>query len=94
MQVVFPGWAYSFVGWDQENYLAEADWQLQDNEACVSSNCEDAYSVKLVETSNSIFQSLKSGELITQKELDYFPYKYKKATNFRKMYLLPKINKR
>ena len=49
--------------------------------------------VKLVEKSNSIFNSLRKRKVITEEELKYFTYKYKKATNFGKMYLLPKIHK-
>ena len=41
-----------------------------------------------------MFQSLKSQSKITEKELLYFTYKYEKATNFGKMFLLPKIHKR
>ena len=50
--------------------------------------------VKLVEKSNTMFQSLRRKDLITEKELKYFSYQYKKLTNFGKMYLLPKIHKR
>ena len=35
-----------------------------------------------------------SHELISEKELKYFTYNFKKATNLRKLYFLPKINKR
>ena len=49
---------------------------------------------KLIEKSNTIFQSLRRKNLITEKELKYFSYQYKKSTNFGKMYLLPKIHKR
>ena len=55
---------------------------------------KDANLVKLVEKSNSIFQSLRKRKLITEEELKDFTYKYKKAINFGKMYLLPKIHKR
>ena len=48
--------------WDQENYLAEADMQLYDNETSGSSNFKDKDLVKLVEKSKSIFQSLKKEE--------------------------------
>ena len=50
--------------------------------------------VKLVEKSNTIFQSLRRKNLITEKELTYFSYQYKKSTNVGKMYVLPKIHKR
>ena len=80
--------------WDREDYIAEADRQLKDNETYESSSLKDEDLVKLVEKSNSIFQSLRKRKLITEEELKYFTYKYKKATNFGKMYLLPKIHKR
>ena len=82
------------VVWDREDYIAEADRQLKDNETYESSSLKDVDLVKLVEKSNSIFQSLRKRKLITEEELKYFTYKYKKATNFGKMYLLPKIHKR
>ena len=80
--------------WDRGDYLAEADRQLKDNQSYESSSFKDADLVKLVKKSNSIFQSLRKRKLITEEELKYFTYKYKKATNFWKMYLLPKIHKR
>ena len=82
------------VVWDREDYIAEADRQLKNNETYESSSLKDEDLVKLVEKSNSIFQSLRKKKLITEEELKYFTYKYKKATNFGKMYLLPKIHKR
>ena len=42
----------------------------------------------------SIFKSPRKDKLITEEELKYFTYEYKKVTNFGKMYLLPKIHKR
>ena len=82
------------VVWDRQDYIAEADRQLKDNETYESISFKDVGLVKLVENNNSIFQSLRKRKLITEKELKYFTYKYNKATNFGKMYLLPKIHKR
>ena len=48
----------------------------------------------LVGTSNKLFQNLKSKGKISDKQLKYFTYEYKKATNLGKLYLLPKIHKR
>ena len=53
------------VLWDREDYLAETDRQLQDNETYESSSFKDADLVKLIEKSNSIFRFLKNMELIT-----------------------------
>ena len=84
---------FCLVVWNREDYNAEADRQFKDNETYESSSLKDVDLVKLVEKSNSIFQSLKKRKLITEEGLNYFTYKYKKATNFGKMYLLPKIHK-
>ena len=48
----------------------------------------------MVDKSNKIIRSLKSQDKITEKELKYFTYEYRKATNLGKMCLLPKIHKR
>ena len=48
----------------------------------------------LVDKSNKQFKSLHSRNCITEKELKYFPYKFKKTINLGKSYLLPKIYKR
>ena len=49
---------------------------------------------KLSETSNKMFISFKGRAISKEKEMKYFTYKFKKATNFDKLYLLPKIHKR
>ena len=59
------------VVWDREHYIAEADRQLKDNETYESSSFKDADLVKLVEKSNSIFQSFRKRKLITEEELKY-----------------------
>ena len=48
----------------------------------------------LVESSNNMFLNLKRKGLISQKELKYFTYEFKKSTNLGKLYLPPKIHKR
>ena len=57
------------VLWDREDYLAETDRQLQDNETYESSSFKDADLVKLIEKSNSIFRFLINMELITGEKL-------------------------
>ena len=44
--------------------------------------------------SNKMFNSLKKRGYITEKQLKSFCYEYKKATNFGKLYFLPKIHNR
>ena len=41
-----------------------------------------------------MFSSLKKRDFLTEKQMKYFTYEFKKATNFGKLYLLPKIHKR
>ena len=88
-----PNKSSCIVIWDWEDYLAEADRQLKDNEIYESSSFKDADLIELIEKSNSIFQSLRKKKLITEEQLKYFIYKYKKVINFGKMYLLLKIYK-
>ena len=48
----------------------------------------------LVEKSNKIFNRLCSHRLISESELKYFTYHFKKATDLGKLYFLPKIHKK
>ena len=48
----------------------------------------------LVTQSNGFFKNLRQNGCITEKELKYFSYEYKKITNLGKLHLLPKIHKR
>ena len=48
----------------------------------------------LAAKSNKTFNRLCSHELISEKELKYFTYNFKKATNIGILYFLPKIHKR
>ena len=82
------------VLWDREDYLAEAEKQLQDVDIYEDTDFMESDLVKLVETSKNTFQSLRRKNLIIEKELKYFSYQYKKSSNFGKMYLLPKTHKR
>ena len=48
----------------------------------------------LVETSNSFLKNLKARGCISEKNLKYFCYDFKKTSNLGKLYLSPKIQKR
>ena len=48
----------------------------------------------LVTKNNGFFKDLRQSGCITEKELKYFSYEYKKITNLGNLYLLPKIHKR
>ena len=81
------------VLWDCKDYLAKAGKQLQDVDIYEDTDFKESDLVKLVEKIDTMFQSLRRKNLITEKELKYFSYQNKKSTNFGKMYLLPKIHK-
>ena len=65
--------------WDREDYLAGAEKQLQDIDIYEDSDFKESDLVKLVEKSNTMFQSLRKKNLIAQKERKYFCYQYKKS---------------
>ena len=72
----------------------ETEKQLSDNKVYQEvSNSENVLS-KLAEMSDKMFSSLKKRGYIIEKQLKYFSYEYRKATNFGKLYFLPKIHKR
>ena len=49
---------------------------------------------ELVTKSNGFFKDLRQNGCMTERELKYFSYEYKKTTNLGKLYLLLKIYKR
>ena len=84
----------SVVVWDRNDYVMEAEKQLSDANVYKDVSFNEKMLQDLVGTSNKLFQNLKSKGKISDKELKYFTYEYKKATNLGKLYLLPKIHKR
>ena len=85
----------SFVAiWDHNDYITEAEKQLSDNVVYKQVNFKEKNLCDLVETSNRFYRGLKLDGHISEKEMKYFMYKYKKVTNLGKLYLLPKIYKR
>ena len=64
----------------------EAKKQLSDKNVYQEvSNSENILS-KLAEMSNKVFNSFKKRGYITEKQLKYFSYEYRKATNFGKLH--------
>ena len=82
------------VIWDLENYVAEASKQLNDESVYKSVEFKDKNLQDLAEKSNGIFKGLKQKGKFSEKQLTYVTIEHKKATNLRKMYLLPEIHKR
>ena len=76
------------------DYLHEAPRQLQDQNIYEDVKFNENILTDLVAKSNKIFKHLCSHKLISEKELKYFTYNFKKATNLGELYFLPKIQKR
>ena len=82
------------VVWDRDDYIAEAEKQLSDENIYKDINFKNKILQELADNSIKLFRNLKTKESITEKELKYFAIKFKKATNLGKLYLLLKIHKR
>ena len=84
----------SVVIWDRNDYITEAEKQLADKVVCKQVNFKEENLCDLVEIRNRFFRDLKLDGHVSEKEMKYFMYEYKKVTNLGKLYLLPKIHKR
>lgn len=82
------------VGWDHNDYTIEPEKQLSNSNVYehVSFNVKNLQD--LVGTSSELFQNLRSKGKISNKQLKYFTYEYKKVCNIGKNYLSLKIHKR
>ena len=80
------------VVWDRIDYVLETEKQLSDPSVYRDVSNRENILPKLSEASNKMFSSLRRKGFITEKQLKYFTYEYKKATNFGELYLLPKIH--
>ena len=82
------------VVWDKLDYLPETEKQLGHNNIYEDVSFNDKILHDLIETSNKIFLNLKRKGSISEKEMKYFLYGYKNASNLGKLYFLPKMHKR
>ena len=69
------------VVWDRSDYLHEAPRHLQDQNIYKNVKLNENILIDLVAKSNKIFKRLCSHKLISDKELKYFTYNFKKAAN-------------
>ena len=81
------------VVWDRMDYLLEDEKQFSDTTVYKRVDFNENLLTDLVDSSNYMFLNLKQKGLISQKELKYFTYEFKKPTNLKKFYLLPKMYK-
>ena len=80
------------VVWERNDYIKpKNNWETK---ACIRRLTLKKNFCELVDKGNSSFKEFKRIGCISNKTLKYFTYEFKKATNFGKFYLLPKIHKR
>ena len=83
------------VVWDRGDYLAEGYKQLQDQKTYSKvKNFGDDKLKDLVSKSDDFFREFYGKRWISEKEMKYFTFEFKKTSCLGKMYLLPKIHKR
>ena len=80
--------------WDRNDYIVEAEKQLNNKSVYKSVIFKEKFLQDLAETNNNIFKSLRGKDKITERQLKYFTIAHKKATNLGKTSLLPKIHKK
>ena len=79
---------------DRDDYLSDAEKQLCDKAIYKDGSFNVKILSDLVACSNKIFKSIERKGAISEKEMKYFLYDYKTATNLGKLYFLPKIHKK
>ena len=82
------------VIWDRNDYITEVESQLKNKLVYKKVSFKQDKLCELVTKSNGFFKDLRRSVCITEKELKYFSYEYKKIPNLGKSCLLPKIRKR
>ena len=80
------------VVWDRDDYLLEAERQSKDEKIDRSVTFNEKLIEDLTEC-NKMFKDLTRGGYLSEKQLNYYSFKYKKVCNLGKLYLLPKIHK-
>ena len=81
------------VAWDRQDYLKEAERQLNDSSIYKEVRVTEKDLVDSVDKSNKIFVDLERRNIIHEKEKNYFKFNFKKATSVGTFFLLPKIHK-
>ena len=73
--------------------MKEAERHLSDRSNYLETKVIEKDLVNLVEQSNKMFENFQRKSVIQEREKNYFKFNFKKATNLRKLYLIPKIHK-
>ena len=79
----------SVVVWDRIDYMKEAEKELSDENVYRKVEFRKKIVIDLVKTSNHPFKNVKTKGCISDKNLKYFTYEFKKSANLGKSFLLP-----
>ena len=82
------------VVWGRNDYVIEAQKQLNDSKVYKNTSYSKDLIRKLAEKSNKIFESLKQVGFISEKQLKYYCFDLRKESNLGKLYLSTKVHKR
>ena len=82
------------VVWGRNDYIKEEESQLKNELVYKKVSFKQDMLCDLVTKSNGFSKDFCRSGCITEKELKYFSYGYKKITNLGKLYLLSEIHKR
>ena len=74
------------VVWRRDDYIKEANKQLEDKSVYKDFDFEETILSDLVDKSNRIFKSLYARKFIMETEFKYFSYDFKKTTNLGKLH--------
>ena len=73
--------------------MKEANKQLSNRNFYKEVEFKEKILTELVETSKKFFKIIKAKGCISENNLNYFFYEFKKTSNLGKLFLLPKIHK-
>ena len=79
------------VVWDKSDYKSQADKQLSDTDANENFKFNEKILQNLLEERNIFLKKTKYKGIVTEKDPNYFTYKYKKARDAAKIYCLKYI---
>ena len=67
---------------------------MKDEKICRSATFNEKLMEHLTECSDKMCKDLRRGGRLSEKQLNYYTFKYKKTCILGKLYILPKIHKR
>ena len=83
---------YCVAFWDRDDCLLEAKRQSQDENIYILVTFNEKLLKDLRDFSSKIFECVRRGGHLSEEQVNYYSYKYKKMYNLGELYFLPKIH--